>query len=493
MIPTTLRDASVESIKTDLLVVPVQEKNLEEPVLRSLDRRLRGKLREHIRLGKFTGAEGSTLLYPTTGMLASAHLLLVGMGDRRELEIDTWRKAAARAKREASAVSAQQIACWFAPAKDADKAAGAIVEGMGLASYQFNKYRSNSKPAMEVKNLTLFKPGLKPTAAIRQSIDEAQAILPGVFLARDLVNEPPSITTARFLGLQAQRHCRGRGLSVEVWGKNKITAMNLAGLLAVNRGSLEEPRFIKIHYKRAGKTRKKIALIGKGITFDSGGLSLKPAKSMETMKLDMSGGAAIIGAMSRLPHLDLDLEVTGYIPTTDNLPGGNAQKPGDVIRYLNGKTIEVLNTDAEGRLILADALALAAKENPDTMINLATLTGACVVALGGEVAGLFSNHRPLADHLMQCARETGEKLWPLPLVKEYRDEIKSSIADMKNIGGSQGGAIIAALILQEFVNEIPWAHLDIAGPAFAEKDTALCPKGGTGFGVRTLLRFLSTV
>jgi len=233
-------------------------------------------------------------------------------------------------------------------------------------------------------------------------------------------------------------------------------------------------------------------LIGKGITFDSGGLSLKPAKSMETMKLDMAGGAAVIASMSCLPKLNLDVEVTGYVPTTDNLPGHNAQKPGDVIRYLNGKTIEVLNTDAEGRLILADALALAAQQKPDSMINLATLTGACMVALGTQVAGIFSNHQALADDLIRCGRESGEKLWQLPLVKEYREMIKSSVADMKNIGGAHGGAITAALILQEFVGSTPWAHLDIAGPSFAESDSALCPKGGTGFGVRTLVKFLST-
>jgi leucyl aminopeptidase len=296
-----------------------------------------------------------------------------------------------------------------------------------------------------------------------------------------------------FLGEQAQKHCRGRGLSVEVWGKKKIEAMKLAGLLAVNRGSLEEPRFIAIHYKPSAKPKKKVALIGKGITFDSGGLSLKPAKSMETMKLDMAGGAAVIAAMSRLPQLGLNVEVTGYVPTTDNLPGGNAQKPGDVIRYANGKTIEVLNTDAEGRLILADALALAARQKPDCMINLATLTGACVVALGQHVAGLFSNHQPLADQIARAARDSGERVWQLPLVREYREQIKSNIADIRNIGGAHGGAITAALILQEFVENIPWAHLDIAGPAFAESETALCSKGGTGFGVRTLLRFLASL
>jgi leucyl aminopeptidase len=334
---------------------------------------------------------------------------------------------------------------------------------------------------------------LKKTAVIEKAIDRAQAITSGVFLARDLVNEPPSVATASFLGERALRYCRGRGLSVEVWNKKKIESMKLAGLLAVNRGSLEEPRFIRIRYKPAGKPKKRVALIGKGITFDSGGLSLKPSKSMETMKLDMAGGAAVIAAMSCLPKLDLNIEVTGYVPTTDNLPGHNAQKPGDIICYSNGKTIEVLNTDAEGRLILADALALAAQQKPDYMINLATLTGACMTALGTQVGGLFSNNQPLADQLLRCSQDAGEKLWQLPLVKEYKELIRSSVADMKNIGGAHGGAITAALILQEFVGNTPWAHLDIAGPAFAESDNALCPKGGTGFGVRTLVKFLSSL
>jgi leucyl aminopeptidase len=489
---TKFRDAGVESIKADLLVVPLQEKKLEDASLRALDRRLKGKLRERIQKSKFTAADGSSLLYSTAGALPASHVLLVGMGDMKEIDNQSWRKAGARARREASGIGAEHIAFFFAPEKD-PAATAAIVEGMLLASYQFNRYRSNSKTAAEMKSLTFFKPGLARTAAMEQSVRHVERMIPGIFLARDLVNEPPSITTARFLGQQAERHCRGRGLSVEVWGKKKIEAMHLAGLLAVNRGSLEEPRFITIHYKPAKKARKKVFLIGKGITFDSGGLSLKPSKSMETMKLDMAGGAAVIGTMSRLPSLHRDIEVTGYIPTTDNLPGGNAQKPGDVIRYLNGKTIEVLNTDAEGRLILADALALAARQKPDYIINLATLTGACMVALGTEVAGIFSNNQPLADDVIRCARESGENLWQLPLVKEYRDDIRSSVADMKNIGGSHGGAITAALILQEFVEDVPWAHLDIAGPAFAEKDTPMCPRGGTGFGVRTLLKFLSTI
>jgi leucyl aminopeptidase len=487
------KDIGPESLKTDLLVVPVSERTLEETSIRALDRRLKGRLQERIQKIKFVGTEGTSLLYSTAGVLPAQHLLLIGLGKTADIDAETWRRAGARARREASTLGVEEIGFFFSPERDPVDAAAAIVEGALLASYQFTKYRSNAKNPLTVKTLTLHKPGLTRSSGMDQAVRAAEQSVGGVFLARDLINEPPSVTTARYLGEQAERHCHGRGLSVDVWGKKKIESMKLAGLLAVNRGSQEEPRFITIHYKPAGKPKKKIALIGKGITFDSGGLSLKPSKSMETMKLDMAGGAAVIAAMSRLPALRPAVEVIGYIPTTDNLPGPNAQKPGDVIRYLNGKTIEVLNTDAEGRLILADALALAAKQKPDYMINLATLTGACMVALGTQVAGMFSNHPALADKIMRCAQESGEKLWQLPLVKEYREDIKSSIADIKNIGGSHGGAIIAALILQEFVEEIPWVHLDIAGPAYTDRDIATCPKGGTGFGVRTLLRFLTTI
>ena len=486
-----LQDQQPERIKTGLLAIPVREKRLDDPALRRLDRHLGGGLQARIKQIQFTGAEGSAFVYGTGGRIGAATILLIGLGKAEEIGADSWRKAGARARKEAAAQGAVDLAFFFAPDKDAALAAGAVAEGALLASYQFHKYRSDGKPHSEVRSMTLFRSGLGKPAALKRAIDLAVETVPGVFAARDLVNEPPSVANARFIGETAQRLCRGRGLSTEVWNKRKIAAMNLAGLLAVNRGSVEEPRFIVIRYRPRAKAKKKVALIGKGITFDSGGLSLKSGKGMETMKLDMAGGAAIIGAMSRLPELAPAVEVTGYIPTTDNLPSGSAQKPGDIIRYLNGKTIEVLNTDAEGRLILADGLALAAKEKPDCMINLATLTGACMVALGTEVAGLFSNNQPLADALIRASKEVGEKLWQLPLVKEYRDEIKSSVADMKNIGGSYGGAITAALILQEFVDGVPWAHLDIAGPAFAEKEMLLSAKGGTGFGVRTLLRFLT--
>ena len=487
------RDVTPEKISADLLILPVLENPLQDTLVGRLDRLMKGQLTARIQKAKYTASEGAVLLHATAGTMAAAHLLLVGLGKASECNLDTWRKIAARAKKEASALGAEELAFYLPQASDPAAIAPTIVEGLLLASYQFNKYRSENRLAPAPKRLTFARPGLKRAPALDRSVKLTQELMHGVFLARDLVNEPPSVTTASYLGKQALAHCRGRGVRVEVWNKKKIQAMNLAGLLAVNRGSTDEPRFIVIHYRPQGKNQKKIAVIGKGITFDSGGLSLKSPKSMETMKLDMSGAAAIIGAMSVVGRLGPPVEILAYIPCTDNLPSGSAQKPGDIIRYLNGKTAEVVNTDAEGRLILADGLALAAKQKPDCMINLATLTGACVVALGPEIAGVFGNNQPLVDTITRCAREAGEKVWQLPLAKEYREDIKSSVADIKNVGGSHGaGAITAALFLREFVDDIPWVHLDIAGPVFTEKETPLCPKGATGFGVRTLLNFFAT-
>jgi len=487
------KDQSPEKIKTPLLAIPVKEQGLKEPLLLRLGRHLKGGLVKQIDRSKFTGSEGSVLLHSTEGKLPASHLLLLGMGKDPDLDNHLWRKAAARATKEAATLWAEEVDFLLSSFGDVQRIVGPIAQGALMSSYHFNKYRSDDRGSLPLRSFNLVKPGLRRTPQLVRNVGLAHQLMKGVFLARDLVNEPPSTTTASYLAEQAIRHCRGPRVKVEVWNKKKIQTQGLAGLMAVNRGSHEEPRFIIIHFQPRGKAKKKVALIGKGITFDSGGLSLKSSKAMETMKLDMAGAAAVIGTMSVLRDLDPQVEVTGYIPTTDNLPSGTAQKPGDIIRYLNGKTVEVLNTDAEGRLILADALALAARENPDCMVNLATLTGACMVALGNDVAGIFGNDQLLVDKLIHAGREAGEKLWQLPLVKEYREDIKSSVADIKNVGGSYGGAITAALFLQEFVARRPWAHLDIAGPAFADKDTVTMSKGGTGFGVLTLLHFLSTL
>ncbi|HKA55010.1 MAG TPA: leucyl aminopeptidase [Candidatus Binatia bacterium] len=485
-----VQQQSLTSLESDVLVIPLTQGEQSNETVQVLSATLNGALREQITRSGFTGKEGETLLFHTQGRLPSRSLLLIGLGKAGAVETETWRRLAGKSYKEARGQGAKHLVWLFAADQGRDDALAAVVEATLLSGYTFDKYKSekNGKPAVEV--LTLAGADLQKTATLTRALDIAQKTAPGVFLARDLINEPASVSTPTYLAEQAAKLSRGNGLKSEIWGLNKIKAAKMSGLLAVARGSVEEPRFIKLIYKPAGKPRKKVALVGKGLTFDSGGLSLKPAKSMETMKLDMSGGATVLGVMQVVSQLKPQVQVTGYVPATENMPSGTAQKPGDIIRYNNGKTVEVLNTDAEGRLILADALIQAAEEKPDVIIDLATLTGACVVALGGQIAGLFSNDQGLAEALLRCSQETGEPLWRLPLVKEYKEDIKSSVADIKNIGSGNAGAIAAALFLEEFVGGLPWAHLDIAGPAFAEKDSSYVPKGGTGFGVRTLVRYL---
>jgi leucyl aminopeptidase len=375
-----------------------------------------------------------------------------------------------------------------AAARDAAGPA-AFVEGFQLAGYRFAGYASDPERRPRVRGLALIG---DDGGALAAALAPVAAVVPEALRARDLVNEPASVATPTFLADRVAALAKEvPGLETEAWGPERIAREGLAGLAAVARGSREEPRFITLRHP-GGRPGPRVILVGKGITFDSGGLSLKPPKSMETMKYDMAGGAAVIGAVAAAARLALPVDVTAYVPATENLPGGRAQKPGDVIRFLNGKTVEVLNTDAEGRLILADALALAARAKPDAIVDVATLTGACRVALGTLFAGVMGNDDALVGALLAAGRTSGERLWQLPLVREYRDDLKSPVADLKNVGG-EAGTIIAGLFLQEFVDGVPWAHLDIAGPAFSEKDAALGPRGGTGFGVRLLVRYLQDV
>lgn len=480
----------VAAVRSELLVVPVLQGGQNGPGIRELDVRVDGALREQLRRRRFQGKRGEMMLFQTQRRLPSAAILFIGLGKRDSLESATWRQSASYARKQAQVQRAKGLAWFVAEDTGGTAACAAVLEGLLLSGYAFQKYKSGNGKKTQVETLTFVGPKLKKNAKLAQTLEAVQHIVPGVFLARDLVNEPASVSTPTYLANQAKKLSDGSGLKAEVWSVNKIKAAKLNGLLAVARGSLEEPRFIKLSYKPSGKPKKKVALVGKGLTFDSGGLSLKPAKSMETMKIDMSGGATVLGTMRAIAQLKPQVQVTGYIPSSENMPSGTAQKPGDIISYRNGKTVEVLNTDAEGRLILADALICAVEEKPDIIIDLATLTGACMVALGSQVAGLFSNNQKLTDALLKCSKETGEQLWHMPLVKEYKDDIKSSIADIKNIGGGYGGAITAALFLEEFVSDVPWAHLDIAGPAFSERELPYTPRGGTGFGVRTLVQYV---
>jgi len=363
-----------------------------------------------------------------------------------------------------------------------------VAEGIGLASYRFDRFKSEAtKDRLERAVL------VSRADSAAEGIAQAAAVVEVVGLCRDLVNTPAGDLSPKDFARIAKEVAESTGLGIEVLKLDKIRAERLGGLLGVAAGSAEPPRFVRLAYVPEDVTDPvTVALVGKGITFDSGGLSIKPANSMMAMKDDMSGAAAVLSTMAACGRLGVQVRVLGYLPLTENMPGDAATRPGDVLRIRNGKTIEVLNTDAEGRLVLADALSLAVEDAPDAIIDLATLTGACVVALGKEIAGILGNDDELIAAVERAGESVGEALWELPVPAGYREHIDSDVADMKNIGANgQAGSLSAALLLQEFVGEVPWVHLDIAGPAFSDKNKHYVRKGGTGFGVRTLLELLS--
>jgi leucyl aminopeptidase len=419
-------------------------------------------------------------------------ILALGVGERAKVDAEVFRRAAAR------------LVSWTGPAKraattllaagpDVAGAAQAIAEGAALAAYRFTEFKSPSNDgakAVQLDELVVVGAG---GARLQSALDRGSAIAGAVCLARDLVNGPAGSVTPRRLAAVAKDVAERAGLTVEVLDEKAIKAERLGALAGVAAGSDEPARLIRLTYEPAGRARGTVALVGKGITFDSGGLSLKTADGMMTMKTDMSGAAAVIAAMSALPALGCKVRVIGIAPATENMPGGAAIKPGDVLRARNGKTIEVLNTDAEGRLVLADGLSLATEAGVDAIVDLATLTGAQVVALGRRIAAVLGNNDAFIDQVRAAAGRAGEGVWHLPLPAEYRRDIDSEVADMKNIGRpGQAGTLVAGLFLREFVDDTPWAHLDIAGPARSDEDDGYIRKGGTGFGVRTLLELLTT-
>ena len=429
-----------------------------------------------------------------SGTDAVPDVALVGFGTPDRLAgdagLETVRRSAAAFVRSAgSAGTAVLVLPEVAEVAAADVAAAAA-EGGALASYRFDAFRS-AEPAPALDSLVLL--GADP-AAVAEGAARGGQVARSVAMARDLVNEPAgTLTPERFADRVAERFATSPLLTVEVWDEGRIVDERLGGVLGVAAGSERPPRLVRVEYRPddpyefEGRVPR-LALVGKGITFDSGGLSLKPAGGMETMKTDMGGAAAVLAALDAVAALGGRIPVTAWAPMTENLPSGTAIKPGDVLTTRSGRTIEVLNTDAEGRLILADGLTLAVESHPDAVIDLATLTGAAVVALGKEIAGLLGNDEELVDAVRSAGARAGEPSWPLPLHADYASHIESEVADMKNTGRpGQAGTISAALLLQEFVADVPWAHLDIAGPSRTDDSRGYQTKGGSGFGVRTLV------
>ncbi len=367
-----------------------------------------------------------------------------------------------------------------------------IADFLSQSDYKYDSYITVKKDGQGPINATLIPPEKLGAKEIKRIETELRALRSGVRTVRDLGNAPANLITPAHLAERAVEIARSVGVKSTVYGKKEIERMKMGGLLAVNRGSAEEPRFIVLEYSPR-KAKKHVALVGKGITFDSGGISIKPAEKMEEMKFDMCGAAAVIGTIEAAAKLELPVKITGAIPSTENLPSGSAYKPGDIITMMNGKTVEIVNTDAEGRMILGDALHYASELKPDHLIDYATLTGAVVVALASEAAGLFSNDDALARKLIESGDRAGERLWRMPVWDDYKDLIRSEWADMKNSGGRWGGAITAAVFLKEFVDCQSWAHLDIAGTAYAEAETPREARGATGAGVRVTVAFLESL
>ncbi len=446
---------------------------------------------------RFKAKEGATMLIRLDGRIPAKRVLVVGLGTTDELTVAMVRRASAQAYHALSSLRLKRVLVvpfgWSQAKLDPIESVQAMVEGFRLAEYTYGRYKKKQKQS-PIDALDLILDDGRFLRKAQAALELAQLCAAGTIVARDLVNTPALHMAPKDLVASAKELVQGHvGVRVKVFNKEQLKKMGAGGILAVNQGSDHDPFMVHLTYKPKKKAKKVVAFVGKAVTFDSGGLSLKPADGMMTMKIDMSGAAAVIGLFSVLSELQPNVEVHGIFGAVENMPSGKAIRPGDVVTAMNGKTIEILNTDAEGRVTLADTLTYAGKLKPDMIIDLATLTGACMVALGEEITGLMSNNPELAQRMLIASTQAGEQMWELPLYKPYQPLIVSDVADVKNIGGGRyGGALTAGLFLQEFVDKaMPWIHLDIAGPAFAERPfSPYEQKGATGHPVRTLIQFL---
>jgi leucyl aminopeptidase len=456
------------------------------------DKALGGAIADLIKQGEIKGKLSEINILYSLGKLPAGRVVVIGLGKKKEFTLNKIRGAAAEVCRYLRGKGVTDIAT-VTPGDGVngiknDAAIQAMTEGALLGLYTFKRYMTKKEDDnnKEVKTLTIFT---KTKSEAEKAIATGKVIAEAANRARDMVNEPSNFMTPSDLAAEAKQIAKKYGLKVEVLEKENIKEMGMGGLTGVSQGSQQPPKFIILTYK--GRTGKDIdiALVGKGITFDTGGISLKPADNMDEMKDDMSGGASVIATVMALAQLKPKINVTAFIPATENMPSGTAQKPGDIITALNGKTIEVINTDAEGRLILADALSYANKLGAKTIIDIATLTGACQVALGKICSGLFTNDQSLVDKFIAAGKEAGEPSWQMPMFEDYKEFIKSDIADIKNAGIRHGSAITAAKFLEEFVGKTPWVHLDLTGP-ISDKEKGYLVKGATGVPVRTLVNFV---
>ena len=491
----SIRALAPQSAKTGCLVLGVhQGPGAEAPVLTraaaAADRAARGRLSSVLAHGDLSAKAGTTLLLHGVAGLAAERVLLVGLGEQKEFAESAFRKAmhgAATALRE---LGARDAVVYLADLKVGRHAAAWSVRHAALALrdafYRFDQLKTQKKaPAPALAEVTFAVQGEAVTESIRAALREAAATADGVALARTLGNLPPNICTPTYLADEARKLARQFKLGLEVLERRDMERLGMGALLAVTRGSHQPPKLIVLRYQGGAKKSPPLVLVGKGITFDTGGISLKPAGEMDEMKYDMSGAGSVLGALRALAGMKAPVNVIGVVPTCENMPGGQATRPGDVVKTMSGQTVEILNTDAEGRLILCDALTYAERFKPDAVIDIATLTGACVIALGHVATGLFANDDKLAAGLRAAGEDAWDRVWPMPLWEDYQEQLRSNFADMANIGGRPAGSVTAACYLARFTKKLRWAHLDIAGTAWKSGRD----KGSTGRPVPLLVRF----
>lgn len=484
----SIKSTAPEKLRADCLLVGVYEGRKLTELAKVLDAVSEKAISQATKSGDMEGKAGTTLMLRQVAGVASARVMLVGLGKTEELSLKSLRNAF-RAAIKAMPAGVESMASDFAalPVKktDCQSKAAALAEVALDSSYQVNAIKEKKPEPRPLKQVVLLA-SKQDVAAAEAGVRQGAGIGQGVALAKDLGNLPPNICTPAYLGKQAEKLAKDYGFKVEVFEEAEIQKLKMGSFLGVTRGSEEPPRFIVLQHLKGKKSQPPVVLVGKGITFDTGGISLKPGADMDEMKYDMCGAASVLGVFKAIGELDLPLNVVGLIPTCENMPSGRATKPGDVLTSMSGQTIEVLNTDAEGRLILCDALTYAERFAPAAVIDIATLTGACVIALGHHATGLFANNESLAQALLNAGEKAQDRAWHLPLWDDYQGQLDSNFADMANIGGRAGGSITAACFLSRFAKKYDWAHLDIAGTAWKSGKE----KGATGRPVPMLVTYL---
>jgi leucyl aminopeptidase len=489
-----VKKGSLVDIKTQAIILAFceGEKTLSG-LAADIDKKSGGLLSDIIKSGDFEAKPSQVSVIYTRGSVSAERIALVGLGKRSELNLEKIRRAFAKVMQHLRGLNIKEAAT----ALDGDllpdqkeKVVAAIAEGASLGLYQYTPYKTVGRDDLrDVRQLEIVaRP--KDYSWILDVVQKTNIITDAVCFARDLVSAPANEMTPSVLAAHAQKLAKKKNVACRVLDQGKMKVLGMNALLGVAAGSHQPPKLIILEYTGGKKGDAPIALVGKGLTFDSGGISIKPAEKMDEMKTDMAGGAAVLATIRAATDLKLPVNIVGLVPATENMSGGSALKPGDILKSYSGQTIEVLNTDAEGRLILADALSYASKYKPSEIIDIATLTGACVVALGEDVTGMLGTDEQMKKEISQAGETTGELVWELPLWEHYHELIKSDIADYKNTAGRLGGAITGAAFLSKFVGDYPWVHLDIAGPAWTTKDKAYIPKGASGVTVRLLVEFL---